>query len=85
VEQKLRHFKKLNLGGRFRHLRDHGLYIDSRFFGNYRVHLYEVEGFYTEVWMRTDLDQVCWIEVADIAKVAENYAASIDVKSELGL
>ncbi|MGB6037554.1 MAG: hypothetical protein WBG42_14870 [Cryomorphaceae bacterium] len=85
MEQRLRQFKKLNLGGRFRYLRDHGRYIDSRFYGTYRVHLYEAEGFYTEVWMRPDLDQVCWIEVADMDKVAENYAASIDVKSDLGL
>jgi hypothetical protein len=35
--------------------------------------------------MRPDLDQVCWIEVADIDKVAEDYAGFIDVKSELGL
>jgi len=85
VDQKLRQFKKLNLEGRFLHLRDHGKYIDSRFFGTYRVHLYEAEGFYTEVWMRSDLDQVCWIEVADIDQVAENYTKAIDFKSDLGL
>ncbi|MFT5596275.1 MAG: hypothetical protein ACI8QH_001065 [Flammeovirgaceae bacterium] len=85
MSQKLRQFKKLNLSGRYRHIRDHGEYIDSRFFGTYKVHLYEVEGFYAEVWMRPDLDQVCWIEIADTDNVAENYTKSIDIKSDLGL
>lgn len=85
MEDKLHRFKKMDLGGRFRFLRDHGKYIDSRFFGTYRVHLYEVEGFYAEAWMRPDLDQVCWIEVASIDNVIENYAKSVDVKSNLGL
>lgn len=85
MEQRQRQFKKFSLGGRFNYLRDHGKYIDSRFFGTYRIHLYEVEGFYAEVWMRPGLDQVCWIEIANMDQVAENYANSIDVKSELGL
>lgn len=85
MEKKLLRFKKLTLIERFNHLRDHGKYIESRFFRSYRIHLYEVEGFYSEVWMRSDLDQVCWIEIADNDLVAENYAGSIDVKSALGL
>lgn len=78
-------FRKLDLRGRFNYLKKSGGYLDSRFFGTYRVHLYEADGFYAEVWMRPDFDQVCWIEVADAQKVAENYTKGIDVKSELGL
>jgi hypothetical protein len=85
VEEKRRQFKKLNLGGRYGYLRDHGEYIDSRLFGTFRVHLYGVEGFYAEVWMRPDLDQVCWIEIARADNVVENYTKSIDIKSDLGL
>lgn len=66
-------------------MRDHGKYIDSRFFGTYRIHLYEAEGFYAEVWMRPGLDQVCWIEIALNENVVENYAKSFDLKSDLGL
>lgn len=82
---KLQKFQKLSLQERFCYLRDHANYIDSRFYRIYRVHLYEVEGFYTEVWMRSDLDQVCWIEVADMNQVAENYTNYVDVKSDLGI
>lgn len=75
----------MSLVERFHYLRDHGNYLDSRWYNSYRIHLYEAEGFYTEVWMRTDLNQVCWIEVAEAQQVADNYAGSLDVRKSLGI
>ncbi|MCH2215533.1 MAG: hypothetical protein MK086_10210 [Flavobacteriales bacterium] len=75
----------MNTAQRFNYLRDRGKYIDSRSFGTYRVHLYQAEGFFTEVWMSPGTDQVRWIEVADSNKVAQNYTKNLDLKKELGL
>lgn len=78
-------FRSLSLTGRFRHLKKEGKYLDSRFFGSYQVHLYEVEGFFAEVWVRLDFEEVVWIEIASSEQVAENYAGNIDLNDSLGL
>jgi len=79
------HFKNLSLRERLSYLRSSGNYLDSRYYGSYRIHLYEARGFYAEVWMRIDLDQVCWIEIANKDMVAENYTSPFDSNSDLGI
>ncbi len=78
-------FRSKSLHERYEHVRKHGKYLDSRFYSSYRVHLYEVEGFFAEVWLRIDFEQVVWIEVATRNQVVENYANNIDLKKSLGL
>lgn len=82
---KEKEFRSKSLLRKYEHLRKHGKYLDSRFFNSYRVHLYEVEGFFAEVWLRLDFEEVVWIEVASRSQVVENYADNIDLKKSLGL
>jgi hypothetical protein len=78
-------FRELSTQERLSYLRDHGHYLSFRFFGSFKVYLYESRGFYTEVWMRPNMDQVCWVEVADKDKVIENYTRNVKVLESLGL
>lgn len=50
-----------------------GEYLGSRGHGGHRVHLYRMDGFFCEVWMRLGWDQVEWIEVARNTEVLTDY------------
>lgn len=75
-------FQKCRLTARKRLLQEAGVHIASRYYRSYAVHLYAVNNFYVELWIRMDFDEICWIEVADSDNVADNYSGDL---KELGL
>jgi hypothetical protein len=54
-------------------VRRQGEYIGSRMHGGHRVHLYRMDGFFCEVWMRHGLDLVEWIELARNTDILSEY------------
>lgn len=66
-------FKKMKLLDKFYLLRDHGEYCCSRLWGGYQVHLYKINDFFSEVWMRIDFGDLAWIEPISRAQITENY------------
>lgn len=76
-------FKAMPLVGRLEVLKQRGEYLGSRGHGGHRVHLYVLDGFYSEVWMRLGLDQVEWIEVATNIEILSEYV-KLDTKDLLG-
>ncbi len=54
-------------------VRSHGEYLGSRQYGGHRVHLYRMDGFFCEVWMRLGLNQAEWIEVARNLDILSEY------------
>jgi hypothetical protein len=54
-------------------VRAEGEYLGSRSHGGHRVHLYRMNGFFCELWMRIGLDQVEWVEVARNTEVLSEY------------
>lgn len=75
-------FRKCSVAQRLEHLKAHGIYMGSRYHGGHHVHLYGMEGFYCEVWMRTGLQYVEWIEVAKNTEILSDYV-KVDVQSLL--
>jgi hypothetical protein len=72
-------FLRLNRTARLEAVKEQGEYIGSRAHGGHRVHLYRMEGFFCEVWMRLGWDQVEWIEVARNTEVLSEYVR-LDLK-----
>lgn len=72
-------FLRLNRQDRLEAVKAHGGYIGSRGHGGHRVHLYRMDGFFCEVWMRLGWDQVEWIEVARNTEVLSEYV-KLDVR-----
>jgi hypothetical protein len=66
-------FMRLGLAQRLDQVRVHGEYIGSRGHGGHRVHLYRMDGFFCEVWMRLGWNHVEWIEIARHPDVLEEY------------
>lgn len=60
-------------------VRRSGEYLGARAYGSHRVHLYAMNGFYCEVWIRWGTDQVEWIEVARNTDILSEYVKT-DVK-----
>ncbi len=72
-------FIRLDRMGRLDAVRAGGEYLGSRVHGGHRVHLYRMDGFFCEVWMRLGWDQVEWIEVARNTEVLSEYVR-LDLK-----
>lgn len=78
-------FSKLRLKQKYFLLKKDGEYIASRFYRTYHIHLYLIEDFYAEVWMRVTFNELCWIEIADEKMVLENYLDHLNPGRELNL
>ena len=78
-------FQHFRLASRKKLLQDAGIHLGMRYYRSYAVHLYSVSNFYVELWIRMDFEEICWIEIADNALVAENYVGKVDFKKDLGL
>jgi len=76
-------FRKCSVAERLGHVEADGTYLGSRFHGRHQVHLYGMEGFYCEVWMRAGLHYVEWIEVARNTDILSEYV-KVDLKGLLG-
>ncbi|HRD53140.1 MAG TPA: hypothetical protein PKY96_10895 [Flavobacteriales bacterium] len=72
-------FIRLDRQHRLDAVRAAGEYLGSRAHGGHRVHLYRMDGFFCEVWMRLGWDQVEWIEVARNTDVLSEYV-HLDLK-----
>jgi hypothetical protein len=72
-------FLRLDRQGRLDAVRAEGEYLGSRTHGGHRVHLYRMDGFFCELWMRLGWHQVEWIEVARNTEVLSDYV-HLDLK-----
>ncbi|MDQ3101175.1 MAG: hypothetical protein M3R08_07295 [Bacteroidota bacterium] len=66
-------FKALPLAQRLARVKREGEYLDSKRHGGHNVHLYRMNGFFSEVWMRIGHDQVEWIEVQQNPELLSEY------------
>ncbi len=66
-------FMALRLTQRLQQVKRSGEYLDSRRHGGHNVHLYRMEGFLCEVWMRIGHDQVEWIEIPRNREILAEY------------
>lgn len=76
-------FRKCSVADRLDHVKVRGTYMGSRIHGGHQVHLYGMDGFYCEVWMRVGLKYVEWIEVAKNTDILSEYV-KLDLKVILG-
>ncbi len=64
-------------------MRKEGTYLGGRQHGGHLVHLYRMEGFFCEVWMRVGWEAVEWVEVARNADVLTEYI-HLDLRGLMG-
>lgn len=78
-------FKKLSLPEKLEVLRKIGKYLATRQFTSYNVHLYLVNNFFAEAWMKISFNELAWIELTTEELVSQNYLNSEDLLDELDL
>ncbi len=66
-------FIRLDRQRRLVAVRSEGEHLGSRGHGGHRVHLYRMDGFFCEIWMRVGWQDVEWIEVARSTEVLSEY------------
>lgn len=66
-------FMASSLPVRLQKVKAEGEYLDSRRHGGHNIHLYRMNGFLCEVWMRIGHDQVEWIEIPRNTDVLSEY------------
>ena len=76
-------FRALRIEQRLNAVRREGEYLGSRIHGGHQVHLYRMEGFFCEVWMRIGLHEVEWIEVVTNSTILSEYV-HLDLSGILG-
>lgn len=77
-----RQFHKLSLQKKNDVLRKKGHFIASRYYQTYRIHLYKLDDFLAEVWVKLGLNQIYWIETVDEDRL-ELYADSLNLNIDL--
>ncbi len=73
-------FNKLALNARVKMLRDHGTYVGARYYGSYQVHLYALNGFYVELYMKLGVNWIQIVEIQKNQKIIEQYAEGVRLK-----
>jgi len=72
-------FRKLKLSGRYTELKSSGVYLASRDFNGYFVHLFSLNDFYVEVWILIGLGQIRWIEIQENKSQIDLYVDKLDL------
>ena len=72
-------FKKLSLEKKYRELEKSGNFVASRFHGGHTVSLFTYNGFFVEMWKRTALNYLDWIEVVNNDASQRAYLDSINI------
>ncbi len=76
-------FRDMDLLSRVLALKQEGEYLGSRVHGGHQVHLYRMEGFFAEVWMRAGLRSVEWAEVCTNSDILSEYVQGPDLRDLL--
>lgn len=76
-------FKKQQLEERYQHLKERGEHLGGRYWSGYNVHLYALDGFFAEVWIKTGINQIYWIEVQTNWEILQEYAEKLNLKDLL--
>jgi hypothetical protein len=72
-------FKKLSLEKKYHELKSKGNFIISRYHGGHTVSLFTYNGFFVEMWKRTGLNYLDWIEVVNNDASLRAYLDSINI------
>lgn len=78
-----RSFLALRIEDRVQALRTHAEYLGSRTHAGHQVHLYRMDGYFVELWMRLGTRIVEWVEVARNTEILTEYVR-LDLKGLIG-
>jgi hypothetical protein len=77
-------FKKLSVEQRYQLLKERGMHVGGRYWTDYNVHLYTLDGLFVEVWIKMGVNQIYWIEIQKNKEILAEYASNVDISKLLG-
>lgn len=75
----LQHFKTLSKFRQYKAIQQSGVYLCTRRKPSIKSELYQIDGFYLEVFYHPRTDAVTWMRLFDHTDALEPYLASINV------
>ncbi|MFN3916179.1 MAG: hypothetical protein ACK4K0_00440 [Flavobacteriales bacterium] len=72
-------FKKLSVEKRYQLLKERGEHVAGRYWTDYNVHLYTLDGLFVEVWIKMGANQIYWIEIQKNKEILAEYANQVDI------
>ena len=78
-------FNKLSLNAKRALLQNEGIFLATRQYRAHKVHLYDLNGAYIEVWNRIGYDCIEWIEFTNNKETIDTYLKKINLEEDLNI
>ena len=72
-------FRRLKLSQRYKLVNEKGTYLARRIHGGFLIHLYDLFGYYVEVWKPAGINLIQWIEVVNRDEILDSYLQDFDI------
>jgi len=72
-------FRRLKLRERYKVLTEKGTFLANRVHAGFQCRLYDLFGFYVEVWRPAGINVIQWIEVVNRDEIIDSYLENFDI------
>ncbi|MEQ8624367.1 MAG: hypothetical protein RJQ00_05915 [Vicingaceae bacterium] len=73
-------FRRLKLKQKYALLNKEGKYLAARTHGGFQCSLYDLNGYYVEVWKPIGINIIQWIEVVNRDEIIDSYLEHFKIK-----
>lgn len=74
-------FRRLKLKERYKLVSEKGKYLASRRHAGFQCRLFDLCGYYVEVWKPFGINIIQWIEIVNRDEIIDSYLEDIDIKN----
>lgn len=72
-------FRRLKLKKRYQLVSKEGKYLANRIHGGFSCRLYDLFGFYVEVWKPVGINIIQWIEIVNRDEIIDSYLENFEI------
>lgn len=72
-------FRRLKLKARYQIVQEKGNYLAARTHGGFQIKLYDLFGYYVEVWKPMGINIIQWIEVVNRDEIIDSYLEDLEI------
>ncbi len=73
-------FRRLKLRQRYKLVQEEGKYLASRRHAGFQCRLFDLFGFYVEVWKPFGINIIQWIEIVNRDEIIDSYLEDINIE-----
>jgi hypothetical protein len=73
-------FRRLKLKQKYALVQKEGSYLANRIHGGFSCYLYDLFGFYVEVWKPAGINLIQWIEIVNRDEIIDSYLEHFEIE-----